>query len=82
MGIIPDPWDSVNPDELAEMERRLERDADYAVLVKWAVASLPSAEVPCLCADATCLRCQVEFILGRTQAVKSVVVIREEELPF
>lgn len=76
--------DDNKPDD-AEMQDWLglsDKLLDLATLVKWAEQSLPSAEVPCVCSDGGCLRCQTEWIVDKNRTVEKPADVADEELPF
>src|SRR5262249_55373335 len=48
----------------ASWEQLVRLAADRAELLAWAKAALPSAAVPCVCTDGSCLRCRTEHIIA------------------
>ena len=61
---------------------------DLMTLVRWAKASLSSAEVPCSCDDGGCLRCQTELVVEKHKSPNERMAdivrepVRGESIPF
>jgi len=57
---FPNVLAELNEPERDAWEDHLSRTGDFADLLAFARASLPSAAVPCVCSDASCIRCRIE----------------------